>query len=280
MIRIYYILTKPGIVLGNIITTAAGFALASQGNINYFLFLITILGLSLVIASACVFNNYMDRKLDEKMARTKNRPLAKGLISGRNAIIFASVLGIAGIWVLAEYTNLLSAAIALAGFLIYVAVYTVWKYHTTYATLIGSIAGAVPPVVGYCAVSDRIDTAAVILFLILVLWQMPHFYAIAIYRLEEYKTASIPVLPLVEGMHVTKVHMMLYIVAFMMAAMMLSVFGYAGYAYVAVSAVLGASWLWLGFQGFKCSNDKKWARNMFRYSLVIITVLCITISFQ
>lgn len=278
MIKTYYLLTKPGIIVGNLITTVSGFALASRGHPDGWLFLSTLVGLGCVIASASVFNNYIDRDLDRKMARTKHRALAQGLISGRNAIYFAIVLGSLGFATLILYTNLLSVFVASIGFIIYVGLYSFWKSRTSYATIVGSISGAVPPVVGYCAVSHQFDMGAALLFMILVLWQMPHFYSIAMYRLTEYSAASIPVLPKERGNYVTKVHMLLYIIAFMVATLMLIGFGYTGYAYLITAVVLGFAWLYLCIQGFKSSDDRLWARKMFRLSLVIITLLCIMIS--
>jgi heme o synthase len=278
MIRDYFAMTKPGIIVGNAITAVGGFALASKGHIDYWLFLATLVGLSLVIASACVFNNYIDRNVDQKMVRTKNRALVRGVIPGRNAVVFAIFLGLVGILLLTLYTNLLTVLIATAGFMIYVVFYSIWKYRPTYGTLLGSIAGAVPPVVGYCAVSHRFDVGAFLLFMILVLWQMPHFFAIAMYRFEDYAAASIPVLPVKKGVHITKIHMLLYIIAFMIATFMLTFFGYTGYAYLSVAASLGAAWGWLCIKGFKTDNDKLWARKMFLHSLVIITALSVMIS--
>lgn len=277
VIRTYYLLTKPGILLGNAITATAGFLLASRGHFDPRLFLITVAGLGCVIASACVFNNYIDRKSDEKMARTKNRALVKGLISIRNALLFAISLGIIGTLILSQ-TNLLAVAVAATGFFSYVVLYSLLKYHTVYGTLIGSISGAIPPVVGYTAVSHQLDTGAILLFLILVLWQMPHFYSIAIYRFKDYTAASIPVLPIVKGNQITKIHMTLYIIAFIGAALLLTLFGYTGYTYFITAALLGSSWLWTCVQGFKAESDTRWARKMFVVSLVVITALSFMIS--
>jgi protoheme IX farnesyltransferase len=277
-LRQYYQLTKPGIIYGNAITAAAGFVLASKGQIDWRLFLATLVGLSLIIASACVFNNIMDRHADKMMARTRNRPLVKGTISVQNARIFAVLLGILGALTLAFLTNLLTLAIALAGFAVYLFGYTIWKYRTHYGTLIGSVAGAVPPVVGYCAVSGRIDACALIIFAMIVLWQMPHFFAIAMFRQDDYSAASIPVLPITKGSRVTKIQMLLYVVAFTVAATMLFLLGYTGYVYLAVSLLLGLAWFMLSLKGFKCDNDKIWARQMFRFSLVAVTTLCIMIT--
>lgn len=276
--KTYYMLTKPGIIMGNIITTAAGFALASKGQIDYLLFLETLLGLAFVIASAGVFNNYLDRVMDSKMARTKDRALVTGRISEKNALLFASALGIIGIVILAYFTNLLTLALALTGFLVYLVLYAFWKYRSFYGTLIGSIAGAMPPVVGYCAVSNRFDTGAFLLFMILLLWQMPHFFAIAIYRLKDYAAASIPVLPVQEGIYATKVQMLLYIVAYMLSTLLLTILGYTGNVYFIVALVLGLIWFGLCLKGFYSRNDALWAKKMFIYSLAVIMTLCLTMA--
>lgn len=278
MIKTYYMLTKPGIIMGNLVTTVAGFALAAKGGIDLFLFLATLIGLTLVIASACVCNNYIDRKSDQKMARTKNRALAKGLISENKAIIFAFFLGVIGVLVLALFTNFIALMVALGGFFIYVGLYSIFKYHTTYATLIGSMSGAVPPVVGYCAVSHHFDLGAALLFSILVLWQMPHFYSIALFRFDDYTAAAIPVLPIIKGAYVTKVHMLLYIIAFIPAVLMLTFLGFTGYAYLVVAGALSFGWLILCIKGFKAPSDKIWARKMFVFSLVTIMGISLTIS--
>lgn len=278
--KTYYSLTKPGIIFGNAVTAAAGFALASRGHIDIGLFLITLFGLSLIIASACVFNNYIDRVADEKMVRTRNRPLVKGLISLNRAVAFAIFLGVLGTFSLAFFTNILATAIAVFGFFVYVILYSFSKYYSSHGTLIGSIAGAVPPVVGYCAVSNQVDLGAFLFFIMIVLWQMPHFYAIAIYRQEDYAAASIPVLPIKKGMRATKLQMLFYVLAFMLASFSLTVFHYTGYAYLIIAFFLGLIWLLLCIQGFKVDNDKLWARKMFIFSLVIITTLSCVIPFS
>jgi len=278
MVKKHIVLTKPGIILGNIITTAAGFALASRGDIDYFLFVMTLLGLSFVIAASCVFNNLIDRHVDAQMARTKNRGLATGEVSCQSAIILGAVLGLFGAWVLFSYTNLLALLIALAGFVIYVFPYSFGKYRTSYGTLIGSIAGAAPPLVGYCAVTNSFDLGAFLLFLIVVLWQMPHFYAISIYRFHDYHRAGVPVLPVKQGMHMTKTHMVFYAGAFIIAALMLTLLNFTGYIYLGTAAILGLVWLWQCLKGFKCQNDAVWARKVFLFSLVVITGLCLAMA--
>ncbi|MBX3719482.1 MAG: heme o synthase [Parachlamydiales bacterium] len=276
----YCLLAKPGIILGNAITTAGGFALASKGHIDFFLFLATMIGLSCVIGSACAFNNYIDRESDVKMSRTKNRPLARGDISVKNALMFALALGAIGVAVLGMFTNLRTLSIAIFGFLAYVILYSFSKYRSVHGTLIGSIAGAVPPVIGYCAVSNKLDAPAWILFAIIVMWQMPHFFAIAIYRMDDYAKAGIPVLPVQKGIVRTKVQMVIYIIGFIAASSLLPLFDYTGNGYFFIVLLLGAAWLLLALQGFKSANDVRWARKMFVFSLVIVTAQFASIPFS
>lgn len=270
MIRKYYQLTKPGIIYGNLLTATGGFLMASRGDIDLWLMAAVLAGTSLVIASACVINNYIDRNIDAKMARTKQRALAIGSISSRAAFAFAATLGLLGFLVLALATNPVTLLVGVVGYVDYLVFYTIWKRRSTLGTAVGSIAGATPVVAGYTAVTGAFDGGALILFLILALWQMPHFYSIAIYRRADYLAAGLPVLPVKSGVRVTKMQMVGFIAAFIAAATLLAVFGYAGYTYLAVMLVLGLNWLRLGMRGFKVQDNTAWARGMFKFSLVVI----------
>lgn len=285
VIKNYYTLTKPGIIYGNAITALGGFFLASGGNIDMILLVAIILGLSLLIASSCVLNNYIDRDIDGHMERTKGRALVQGTIPAKYAIIFAASLGLLGISILYTYTNTLTLLIGLIGVFFYVVVYSLWtKRQTVYGTLVGSISGAVPPVVGYVAVTGSLDPGAVILFLILCMWQMPHFYAITIYRYEDYVAAGVPVLPIVRGIRETKVHISLYIVGLMLSLYALYAYEYTGNAYLVIMGPLSSVWLIMSLFGFKYSNaiddatNKIWAKKVFLFSLVIIMLFSLTIS--
>lgn len=243
--------------------------------------LITLVGLSLVVASGCVMNNCIDRDIDGMMERTKDRALVKGTITPRNALIYGKILAIFGLGILAFYTNLLTVGVSLVGLFVYVVVYSLWlKRSSVHGTIVGSISGAIPPVVGYLAVSGGIDLGATILFFILALWQMPHSFAIAIYRLEDYTKAGIPVLPVKKGIPVTKVQILIYVAFFVMATFSLAVFGYAGYPYLLVMALSGFGWLGLSAKGFYVFDNKLWARNMFIYSIAILVVFCIMITVE
>ncbi|MEQ9916095.1 heme o synthase [Pectobacterium aroidearum] len=280
MIKQYLQVTKPGIIFGNLISVIGGFLLAAQGRIDYPLFLATLVGVSLVVASGCVFNNVIDRDIDKKMERTKNRVLVKGLISLKVTLVYASLLGIAGFALLYIAANPLAMWLAVMGFAVYVGVYSLYmKRHSVYGTLIGSLSGAAPPVIGYCAVSNQFDAGALILLLIFSLWQMPHSYAIAIFRFKDYQAANIPVLPVVKGISVAKNHITLYIVAFAVATLMLSLGGYAGYKYLIVAAAVSVWWLGMALSGYKNAiDDRVWARKLFVFSIVAITSLSVMMS--
>ena len=278
MLKNYYRLAKPGIVYGNLLPTIAAYVYASRWNIGSIIFIAMIVGLGLVIASAAVFNNYLDRDIDIKMERTKDRALVTGAISNTSALIFGSVLGIIGFVILMLFTNVLATFVALVGFVVYVFAYTFAKRKTYWATEVGSIAGAVPIIVGYTAAVDRLDGAALILFLILALWQMPHFYAIALYRSPEYAAAGIPTLPLRKGTWTTKTRILLYIAAFGIMASFLTFFGYAGYSYVVVMGLVALAWFALAAQGFGVELEEEWARKLFFMSLVVLLVFCAILS--
>ncbi len=273
----YYLLTKPGIVFGNLITVGAGFLLASKGHIDFKLFLSVLFGLGFIMASSCILNNDINRETDKKMERTKNRSLVTGAISRKNASILAIFLGSMGGLILFFGTNLLTLSIATIGFFVYVVLYSFWKCKTLYGTAIGSIAGAIPPVVGYTAVSNQLDIGAFILFAILVFWQMPHFFAIAIYHFEDYAKAEMPLLPIKKGMFRTKIHMLLYIFCFGITASLLTYFGLTGSLTLSFIIFCSLAWVMLCLKGFMKGNDQLWGRQMFALSLVIIMILCVVI---
>lgn len=279
LIYSYYKLAKPGIVYGNSLAVAAGFLLASRADIDVGLLLATLLGIGLIMASGCVFNNYIDRDIDALMERTKRRALVTGEIPPFSALVYATILGTLGLLVLMWFTNLVTVLIAFFGLWTYVVLYSlISKRRSVHATLIGAIAGAIPPVVGYCAVSNTLDMGAIILFFILLIWQFPHAYAIAMYRYDDYAAASIPVLPIKEGAENGKLHMVLYIIAFMFSTQMLTYFNYTGLLYAGVMFTLSALWLGLAVRGFSSQDDAAWGKLMFHSSLFILVSWCLLIA--
>lgn len=279
MIKLYLNLTKPGIIFGNLISVTGGYFLAARGEFELPLFLATLAGVALVIASGCVFNNVIDRDIDVKMERTRNRALVRGLVSPRVALVYATALGLAGFALLYWGANPLAALFAGLGFFVYVVLYSLYlKRNSVYGTLVGSLSGATPPVIGYCAASGQFDMGGAILLLIFSLWQMPHSYAIAIFRFHDYRAASIPVLPVKKGIAAAKRSIVLYIVAFMAAALTLSLSGYAGYGYFAVVATMSLYWLYLASLGYRKGDDNAWAKKQFAFSIVMITALSVMMS--
>lgn len=260
-------------------TAVAGFLLASRGDVDFVLFAAAIAGTTLVIASACVINNYFDRDIDSIMTRTKTRPLVAGLVSGRDAVIFGILLGVIGTVILALFTNWIVVIIGLVGFVDYVFLYGMWtKRQSIHGTLVGSISGAAPILAGYVAASGQIDLGALIVFAVLFFWQMPEFYSIAIYRRKEYKAAKVPVITVVKGVSYTKKQIFAYTLLFTVACISLFIFEYAGYTYLLAMSLLCGYWLWLALRGLRTAKNDIWSRSMFRFSLITLLSFCFLIS--
>jgi protoheme IX farnesyltransferase len=276
--RDYYVLTKPGIIYGNLITTTAGFLLASGNSVDPLLLIQVLLGTGAIIASGCVFNNIIDLDIDKAMLRTKNRPLVRKSVSTKSGFFFALGLGIFGFATLLLFTNTLTVITGLLGFAFYIGVYSFWKRRSIYGTLVGSVSGATPPVAGYLAVATQLDLAAILLFLILVFWQMVHFYAIAIYRIDEYKEARIPVWPIVRGIPATKVQMILFAVLFGVSLPLLHLFNYTGYVYLIVMSLVFFAWFKLILDAFRTAHDRNWARRVFISSQIVLLVFSLLLS--
>ena len=280
MFKKYLFLTKPGILFGNFITTLGGFFLAAQGSIDCLLLLITLIGTTFVVASGCVVNNVIDQDIDQKMQRTMNRALVKKTISPTIALLYAFVLGMIGFGMLWFYVNAYAFLFAVIGFVVYVGFYSLWTKRTTiHQTVIGSISGASPPVIGYTAVANQFDLAALLIFLGYALWQMPHSWAIAIYRFDDYKNAGIPILPVARSILRTKIESLIYVVLFTVAMNGLFVFGYANWLYLVILNALCFYWFYIGVIGFKVENDQLWAKRFFLFSVILITVISLSFSF-
>ncbi|WP_130802632.1 heme o synthase [Acinetobacter ihumii] len=280
MLKKYLFLTKPGILFGNFITTLGGFFLAAQGHVDFLLLILTLLGTTFVVASGCVVNNVIDQDIDQKMQRTQNRALVKKTISPSVALTYATVLGVIGFSILWFGVNAYSFLFAVIGFVVYVVFYSLWSKRTTiHQTVIGSISGASPPVIGYVAVTNEFDIAALLIFLAYGLWQMPHSWAIAIYRFDDYKNAGIPILPVARSIYRTKVECVIYIVLFAAVLNGLYCFGYTNIFFLITFNALTAYWLYLSIIGFKAENDQLWAKRFFLYSVILITILSLSFSF-
>ena len=278
-IREYYQLAKPGIVRGNLLSLLAGYFLAASLYGFDLLALVGVLvGTALVIASGCVFNNLLDRNIDAKMERTKKRALVRHTISLRAAIVYGVMLGGVGFCFLWFLTNPLATAIGVLGIVWYVIIYGYAKRHTPWSTLIGSVCGATPPVAGYVAISGALDPAAIILFLILTIWQMPHFYAIAIRREDEYRAGGLPVLAVVKGAMVTKKRILAYMILFCLITPWLTLLGYTGMTYLVLSVALSVYWLTVAVRTWNEPNDRKWAGRIFGISLLVLLLQSVIIA--
>jgi protoheme IX farnesyltransferase len=271
---------KPGIVYSNVIATMAGFflAFAQVNEFDLFVFLGVTVGTALVIASACVLNNHIDRGIDKKMVRTSKRATATGIISSKSAVTYTTILGMIGFTVLLISTNLLTVLMGVLAYVSYIVLYGITKRTTVHGTLVGAIAGGLPPVAGYTALTNQLDVAALLLFLVLIAWQMPHFYAIAMRRQADYAEAGIPVLPVIKGAYATKVQIVWYVLLFIIVNILFTVAGYTGYIYLVIMTMAGAMWLVKGLRGFTTDTDERWALKMFLFSLFILLLLCLMLA--
>lgn len=282
-IRRYYALTKPGIIYGNALTTVAGFlfALGQSPAVKQNLFthlLMGVVGTSLVIAGACIINNVIDRHIDRAMERTKKRGLVTGAINVRPALVCATVFVITGFALLVAYVNVLTALVGLVGLVDYVVLYGLAKRHGPYGTLVGSISGATPVMAGYTAATGQLDMTAWWLFAIMAAWQMPHFYAIAIYRAKDYAAARIPVLPLVRGVQRTRRSMVVYMLVYAGLVAGLALYIHAGMLYVALAVGSAAWWLSSGQVSWKTAKPEAWARQTFFRSLIVLLALSLGLA--
>jgi protoheme IX farnesyltransferase len=273
----YYKLTKPGIVYSNVMTAAAGYLFASHWHVHIIAAAALLIGTALVIASACVFNNYIDRHIDAKMRRTQKRALVTGRITSSAALRYGAVLGIIGFLVLSQ-TNTLTTTIGITTFISYVIIYGLAKRRSIHGTLMGTIPGAASLIAGYTAIAARLDITTLVLFAIMVTWQMAHFYAISIFCEADYRAAGIPVRPVVKGITNTKIHIVFYVIAYTLIAPSLALAGGVGYIYALVMFIAGLLWTRVSLKGLFISNSTKWARKTFGYSLAVLLIFCTVLS--
>ncbi|CAH0118316.1 heme o synthase [Paenibacillus sp. CECT 9249] len=272
--------TKPGILRSNLFAAFAGYWVASQWEIYIPTLLWMLLGTAFVLASSCAFNNVYDRELDAKMERTRTRALPAGRLQPKTVIWYATILGVLGLAILFILDPLVGAIGAL-GMIGYDVVYTMWlKRSSTWSTSIGAIGGAMPPLIGYVAAAGVVDQGALLVYAIMFLWQPPHFWALGIRRLEEYRQAGYPLLPVVKGIKRTKYQMIPYLVLLIVASVLLYAFGYVGVFYLIVALITGIAWLWISLSGFKAKDENLWAKKTFLFSInyLMITFLVMIID--
>ncbi len=276
--RDYLSVTKPGINISNLMAVFTGIWLAGAGTVDLAKAVVIILGTALVIAGGGTLNNYIDRDIDPLMTRTKDRPLASQRIQPRIALGMGSILSVAGILLLAWGSNLLAAILAWLGLMVYVVLYSMWlKRVTPLNTAVGSISGAIPPMIGWAAVTGAISGPAWILFAILFFWQPSHFYALAMCKVDEYRMAGIPMFPVVKGFFSTVKRTVLWVFCLVLVSFLLPVLGLVGSIYMISAAISGLIYLALSLSGLFMDEHTQWAKHMFTYSLVYLTTIQLAI---
>ncbi|MBD1224435.1 heme o synthase [Virgibacillus halodenitrificans] len=268
-------LIKIGIVNSNLITVIAGFWLALHYTNGTFLanldvFILTISGSALVIAGGGILNNWYDVDIDPLMTRTKNRPTVTGSISLNTTLLLGLLSTLFGL-ILLSLTTIQAALFAFVGWFVYVVLYTMWsKRRYTLNTAIGSFSGAAPPLIGWAAIEPHFHIVPLMLFLIMFIWQTPHFLALAMKKTKEYKAAGVPMLPVVHGFEITKRQIVIYIACLLPLPFYLASLGTT---FMVIATLLNVGWLFIGISGFFMKNDLKWANLIFIYSLNYLTVL-------
>ncbi len=271
--RRYYELTKPRIVALITFTAVVGTLLASPGWPPLRALVWGTLGIALAAACAAAINHVLDRRFDEQMARTQSRPLPTHRLTERKALIFAAVLGITAMTLLSFLVNLLTAALTFVGLIGYAVIYTAWLKHATSQNIvIGGAAGAVPPVLGWAAVTNHIDPNALLLFLIIFVWTPPHFWALAIARKDEYASVGIPMLPVTHGVEYTRLQVLLYTILLFVVTLLPFLTRLSGLIYLAAALVLDARFLYYAL-ALKLTARQELPMRVFRYSVTYLMFL-------
>ena len=271
--RHYYELTKPKVVLLIVFTSIVGTLLATPGLPPLDALLWGNLGIGLAASCAAAINHVLDQKIDEKMARTRHRPLPTGSVNNAQALSFAAVLGLASMAMLWLLVNPLTAVLTFLSLIGYAVIYTVWlKRATSQNIVIGGAAGAAPPVLGWAAVTNSIDPNALLLFLIIFIWTPPHFWALAIARRDEYARAGIPMLPVTHGIPYTRLQVLLYTVLLVLVTFMPFLTGMSGLIYLATTLVLNGIFLYYSF-AMKFTGRGELPMKVFKFSVQYLMYL-------
>ncbi|MEP0174435.1 MAG: heme o synthase [Paraglaciecola sp.] len=273
----YYEMTKPKVVLLLLLTALVGMCLASESWIEWQVFAAGLLGIGFLSSAAAVVNHVVDRKIDSQMARTFNRPVVKGKVTPQKALIFAALLTIVGYVILELWVNRLTAVLTLAGLLGYAVVYTMYlKRATPQNIVIGGLAGAIPPLLGWTAVTGEVHANALLLVLIVFTWTPPHFWALAIHREKDYARAQVPMLPVTHGIEFTKTSILLYTVLLSVVCLLPYLIGMTGIIYLIGSMVLNAGFLYYAWKLKFDANDQT-AMDTFRFSIIHLMVLFVVL---
>jgi heme o synthase len=273
----YYQLTKPRIIVLLLITTVGAMWIAAEGKVDPILMIVTVVGGALASASANAINCLYDRDIDYLMERTRFRPIPSGRISPRDALIFAIALALISFTLLYTFANLLAAVLAMSGIATYIGVYTCWlKRSSTQNIVIGGAAGAIPPLVGWAAVTGDLSWGAWALFAIIFFWTPPHFWALALMIRDEYAKVGIPMLPVVVGDAPTTKQILRYSILLLPISLLL-VFPLhvMGGIYAMFAIYLGGTFIYKAWQLDQTPSDRTVARSVFKYSILYLMMLCI-----
>ena len=274
ILRSYYHLCKPNVVFMMLITSLIGSLLATNGsNFNPLLILISLIGIGLCAASAAAINQVVDQKVDANMSRTSERPIPQGEISSSKVISFAIVIGLIGYAILYIYVNVLTAYLTIASLIGYAIIYTVFlKRATPQNIVIGGLAGAAPPLLGWSSITGSIDPNALLLVLIIFAWTPPHFWALAIHRKDEYAKENIPMLPVTHGISFTKLQIILYTIIMLLVSLFPYFVMMSGAFYLVSALVLGLIFLWYAFSLY-VDDSNSLAMPTFQYSIYYIFLI-------
>ena len=271
----YLELTKPRVVALMIVTALIGMCMAVPGWVPWQPLVLGNLGIALCAGAAAAINHIVDERIDQQMARTQTRPVATGRITQRDAILFAAALALLGVWVLVVWVNVLTAVLTVASLIGYAFIYTMFlKRATPQNIVIGGLAGAAPPLLGWTAVTGEIHGHALLLVLIIFAWTPPHFWALAIHRREEYASVGIPMLPVTHGVGFTALHILLYTIIMFLITLMPFATHMSGPIYLAGAAVLGVIFLYWSIEIMRGKNAHA-PMKTFQYSITYLLALFI-----
>jgi protoheme IX farnesyltransferase len=275
--RDYYEMCKPRVVMMMILTSLIGMFLAVPGMVSPHILLWGNLGIALIAAAGAVVNHLIDHRVDVIMQRTLKRPIPQGKVSPRQALIFAAVLCLGGMAILLVLVNPLCAWLSLASFVGYAIIYTGWlKRATPQNIVIGGLSGAMPPLLGWTAVTGSIDPGGLLLVLIIFAWTPPHFWPLAIHRKKDYAKTDIPMLPVTHGDALTKLHILLYTIIMILVTLLPYLTGMSGLPYLIAAVVLGAGYLYHSIRLMVTTRTQA-PMETFRYSIVYLIVLFIAL---
>ena len=269
----YWALTKPRVTQLAVFCAVIGMFLATPSLPDWRVVIAATIGIWLLAGAAFAVNCLVEREIDSRMARTARRPMARGEITVPQTLVFSGVIGGAGMWVLFSFVNALTMWLTFATFVGYAIIYTIiLKPATPQNIVIGGLAGAMPPALGWAAIANDVPMQAWILVLIIFIWTPPHFWALALYRRDDYAKSGLPMLPITHGMHFTQFHVLLYTIALVGTTLLPFAVAMSGAIYLGAAAILDAIFLWYAWQIYRHYSDRI-ARKTFTYSIIYLSLL-------